>query len=80
MLCDPGDEDEENLDEMLESQDGLRGGEGDVPGPPFSPGRTGAGFGGVDTDSAGGWALPFSAVAGTGSIGIGGSDWRCRES
>ena len=80
LLCNPGDDAEENLDEILESQEGLRGGEGDVPAPLFNPGRAGAGFGVVETDSVGGWAMPFSAGAGTWSIGMGGSGWRGCES
>lgn len=74
MLCDPGDDDDENLEEMLESQDGLRGGERDVPGAAFTAGRAGGGFGEGDVDSAGGCALPFCVGAGSWSIGVGGSD------
>ena len=74
LLCDAGDDEEENLDEILESQDGLRGGEGDVPGVPFNPGRVGVGFGGVAAASAGFWACPFCAGADVLSTGIGGRD------
>ena len=75
-------EDDENLDEMLESHEGLRGGEGDVPGAFFSPGRGGADFGGVGTgaDSTCEGTEPFSTGAGTCSTGTGGTGWRGCES
>lgn len=80
VLCTVGADDEENLEEMLESHEGRRGGEGDVPGAPFSPGRGGADLEGVGTgaDSGGGEvALPFSARGDSCSTGTGGSDCRC---
>lgn len=85
-MCTVGaDDDDENLEEMLESHEGRRGGEGDVPGAPFSPGRVDADLGGVGAgaESAGGAvALPFSS-GGDGdccSAGTGGSDCRRCES
>jgi hypothetical protein len=74
-VFDPGDDDEENLEEILESQEGRRGGEGNVPGPAFeSPGLGGRDFdvmGGVDS---GGWGVwPFCGDAGMSSA-VGGND------
>jgi hypothetical protein len=71
--CDPGEDPDENFEEMLESQEGLRAGEVDAAGLPFSPGRVGAGFRAVAADSTGGWAVPSCAGAGASSTDAGGS-------
>jgi hypothetical protein len=54
LLCGPGDDEEENLDDMLESHDGRRVGECDATWPALeSPGLAGMGFGEVALGSPG---------------------------
>lgn len=52
-MFDPGDE-EENLEEMLDSHEGRRGDEGGIPGPAFEgPGLAGRDFDIMGLDSGG---------------------------